>query len=209
MSDETWYVVCDSLKTHPTLRVLSISSATPWFTPLAPAVLNSRIQALVDMLEVNTSIRTLRVESSYSEHELFRRSVIPYLMTNRFRPRLLAIQKSRPMAHLAKVLGRALLAVRADLNSFWMLLSGNAEVAFPLTTATTTLVANLPTTAAVGAFATASAAGSTTAASDATALAASQKRKACPYWLRTKEGFFYCNCNCGSSGTWRHNQHPK
>ena len=33
------------------------------------------------------------------------------------------------------MLRRALLAVRTDPNWFWMLLSGNAEVAFPSTTA--------------------------------------------------------------------------
>ena len=51
------------------------------------------------------------------------------------------------------MLGRALLAVRTDPNRFWMLLSGNAEVAFPSTTAATTPAANLPAPATVGASA--------------------------------------------------------
>ena len=72
----------------------------------------------------------------------------------------------------AKVLGRALLSARIDANSFWMLLSGNAEVAFPSTNATTTLAANLPTHANVD-----SASGAATATNVATPTA-SQKRKA-------------------------------
>jgi hypothetical protein len=58
------------------------------------------------------------------------------------------IQKTRPQAYRAEVLERALLSARSDVNRFWMLLSGNAEVAFPSTTATTTVVASLPTPAA-------------------------------------------------------------
>jgi hypothetical protein len=57
------------------------------------------------------------------------------------RPRLLAIQKIRSIAYRAKVLGRALLSVRTDPNRFWMLLSGNPEVAFSPTTATIAVVA--------------------------------------------------------------------
>jgi hypothetical protein len=145
VSDETWDAVCDSLKTHPTLEVLDLRT-TNGGDPLAPA-LKSRIQALLDMLKVNMSIHTIHLDSCYSPHELFREKVIPYLEANRLRPRVRAIQKTRPITYRAKMLGRALLAVRTDPNRFWMLLSGNAEVAFPSTTATTFLVANLPTPA--------------------------------------------------------------
>jgi hypothetical protein len=89
----------------------------------------------------------MNLDEEYSEHELFRQSVLPYLETNRFRLHVSAIQKTVPIPYRVKVLGRALLAVRSDPNRFWMLISGNAEVAFPSTTATTTPAASLPTTA--------------------------------------------------------------
>jgi hypothetical protein len=98
--------------------------------PLAPAVLQSRIQALVDMVKVNMSIHTIHLHDQFNQHENFRGSVIPYLEMNRLRPRLLAIQQAHPIPYRAKVLGRALLAVRTDPNRFWMLLSENAEVVF-------------------------------------------------------------------------------
>jgi hypothetical protein len=138
MSDVAWGAVCDSLKAHPTLEVLNL--LTTGGMALAPAVLKSRIQALVNMMKVITTIHTIQVDACYSQHELFRESVIPYLETNRFRPRVRATQKTRPIPYRAKVLGRALLAVRTNANSFWMLLSGNAEVAFP-SRATTILAA--------------------------------------------------------------------
>jgi hypothetical protein len=115
--------------------------------PLAPAVLKSRMQALLDMLKVNMSIHTISVHEDYSQHEFFRRSIVPYLETNKLRPRVLAIQKTRPIAYRTKVLGRALLATRADANRFWILLLGNADVAFPSRTVTIAAAANLPTPA--------------------------------------------------------------
>jgi hypothetical protein len=89
-------------------------------------------------MKVNVSIHTIPLLESYSEHVLFRESVIHILEMNRLRPRVRAIQKTQPMAYRAKVLGRALLAIRADPNRFWMLLLGNPEVAFPSTTVRTT-----------------------------------------------------------------------
>jgi hypothetical protein len=144
VTDEAWDAVCDSLETHPTVEVLNFST-TILLTMTAPA-LNSRIQALLDMMKVNMSIHTIRLHDYHSKHELFQGLVIPYLDTNRFRPRVRAIQKTLPIAYRAKVPGQALLAARTDSNQFWMILSGNAEVAFP---STTTPAANLPTTAAV------------------------------------------------------------
>jgi hypothetical protein len=149
---ETWVAICDSLKTHPTLEVLNLSRSELTHATNTPEVITSRIQALLDMMKMNLSIHTIRSNDLLSRHELFRGSVIPYLETNRIRPRLHAIQKSRPIAYRTKVLGRALLAARSDANSFWMLLSGNAEVAFPSTAATTTPAANLPTPATTAAL---------------------------------------------------------
>jgi hypothetical protein len=175
-SAEAWGAICDSLETHPTLEVLDLR--TSFANAETQAVLNFRIQALLDMIKVNMSIHTMHFDSEHSQHELFRGTIIPYLETNRLRPRLLAIQKTRPIAYRTKVLGRALLAARADVNSLWMLLSGNAEVAFPSTTnTTTTLVAHLPTPATVGASANVdgatavAATGSTPAASNAVSVA--------------------------------------
>jgi hypothetical protein len=144
-NDETWGAICDSLKTHPTLEVLDLLGREP--PPISPDVTTSRIQALVDMMKVNTSISTIHVKTCYSETEMYRESVIPYLETNLFRPRLLAIQKTLPIAYRAKVLGRALLSVRTHPNRFWMLLSGNAEVAFPSRMTTIAAAANIPTPA--------------------------------------------------------------
>jgi hypothetical protein len=172
VNSDTWGAICDSLKGHPTLEVLHICSAS------TPARLKSEILKLVDMMKVNMSIHTIHLDYRYTHHELFRESVIPYVETNRFRPRLLAIQKTRPITYRAKVLGRALLSARTDANSFWMLLSGNAEVAFPSSITTIAAAAYLPTpgtavatTTATGSLPTAAATAATSAATPSTASA--------------------------------------
>jgi hypothetical protein len=129
INDETWGAICDSLETHPTLEVLNLRGAFIDAAPIS-ALIKCRIQTILDMVKINLSLHTIILSDRYGEHELFQGSVVPYLETNRFRPRLLAIQKTRPITFRAKVLGRALLSARTDANSFWMLLSGNAEVAF-------------------------------------------------------------------------------
>jgi hypothetical protein len=159
LSEQMWDAVCDSLKTHPTLQFLSLRQYHSTLAGIRPlgvgpwtlAVLKSQIQALVDMLKVNMSIHTIRLPNCYYlEHELLQGPIIPYLETNRLRPRVRAIQKTHPIEYRAKVLGRALLAVHTDANSLWMLLSGNAEVAFPSRTTTGAVITpatNLPTPA--------------------------------------------------------------
>jgi hypothetical protein len=175
MCDEAWGAVCDSLKTHPTLQILNLWSTMQ--APLGPAVINSWIQALLDMLKVNISIHTIDVDCCYrnNEDQLFEESVIPYLETNRFRPRVRAIQITRAIVYRAKVLGQALLAARTDANSFWMLLSGNPEVAFPPTTAIAAAVSLPDITPATS---NADVSTSTTGSSGAATPTPGQKRKA-------------------------------
>ncbi len=165
MNDETWGVICDSLKTHPTLEVLDLCEIYHGATT-TPAVITSRIQVLLGMMEVNTSIHTIALRNQYSGHELFQQSVVPFLETNRFRQHVRAIQKVLPIPYRAKVLGRALLAVRSDPDRLWLLISGNAEVTFPSTTATTTRAASIPRAAT--AATTSNTDGASTAAAAAT-----------------------------------------
>jgi hypothetical protein len=154
LNDETWGAIIDSLKAHPTLEILDLRGAFMVDTA-TPTLPKSQAHKLVDMMKVNMSIHTIHLHDSLSPHDFFRGAVIPYLETNRFRPRPLGIQKTRPIAYRAKLLGRALLAVRTDPNRFWMLVSGNAEIAFPSKTTTIVAAANLPTPATAAATTTA------------------------------------------------------
>jgi hypothetical protein len=56
-NDETWRTVCDSLQAHPTLEVLNLSQVN-CNPSIVPAIITSRMQALLDMMKVNMSINT-------------------------------------------------------------------------------------------------------------------------------------------------------
>jgi hypothetical protein len=161
VSDETFGAICDSLEAHPTIEALDLR-ASYRDTTTAPALLKIRMQPLLDMVKINMSIHAIHLDCRQIKHTLFRETIIPYLETNRFRPRVRAIQKTRPIMYRVKVLGRALLAARTDPNRFWMLLSGNAEVLFPASTTTIAAGASPPmpaSTTAAAATSTADVAG--------------------------------------------------
>jgi hypothetical protein len=92
---ETWGAICESLATHPTLEVLNLTAA---FTNAAMAsVLESRIQALLKMVKMSTSIHTIHLnERQNGAPELFQSSALPYLETNWLRPRLLCHSEKLP-----------------------------------------------------------------------------------------------------------------
>jgi hypothetical protein len=76
LNDETWGAIFHSLKAYPTLEVLDLNGGAFANHTIGPAALNSRIEALVDMMKVKISIHTIRLHPRYSQHELFRGSVI-------------------------------------------------------------------------------------------------------------------------------------
>jgi hypothetical protein len=145
--------VCDSLKTHATLQVLNLGEIHRLGETLTPAVPRSRIQPLVDMMKVNMSIHTIHLDSLASTCRYTQYIWIPLLtgntsFTERRSSRIssgsgYSRMPSRKLAQLHTV-PRALLAVRSNRNRFWMLLSGNAEIAFPSKTTTIAIAANLP-----------------------------------------------------------------
>jgi hypothetical protein len=63
------------------------------------------------------------------DEQIYTESILPYLETNRYRPRVLAIKKA-DVALRGPLLRRALQTepVRNDSNLRWMFLSGNPDV---------------------------------------------------------------------------------
>jgi hypothetical protein len=91
---------------------------------------------------------TIIASMSFSEDWSFR--ILRRIVSGR------AFVLSKRLAQLCTVLrllGQALFAVQTDPNYLWMLLSGNPEVAFLSTTATTTPAENLPMPATAAATA--------------------------------------------------------
>jgi hypothetical protein len=133
IDDENWNVLCESLKTHPSLISLDFRGTSPTLRTTRNELTEDqkahRTRALAEMMKVNTVVHTIELSDGERARHIYMEEVLPYLETNRYRPRVLAISKAdiqmrRPFLGLALQTE----SVRNDSNFLWMFLSRNADV---------------------------------------------------------------------------------
>jgi len=80
-------------------------------------------------MKMNTVLHTMELYPYSGDQKIYMEEVLPYLETNRFRPRALAISKADIQIR-RRLLGLALQteSVRNNSNLLWMFLSGNVDV---------------------------------------------------------------------------------
>jgi hypothetical protein len=61
------------------------------------------------------------------DEKIYTEAILPYLEANLYRPRVLAVKKTKQRPFREKVLGRALYCVRSNPNLVWMFLSQNVD----------------------------------------------------------------------------------
>jgi hypothetical protein len=134
--DENWMILCESLQAHPTLTSLNLidtrprSPADDWRRPrsLMPDEQKAhRTRLLTEMMQHNTVLHTIELVASERDYQIYTQEIHPYLETNQYRPRVLAVKKSEDRPFRAKVLGRAAYSVSSNPNLVWMLLSENVD----------------------------------------------------------------------------------
>jgi hypothetical protein len=153
ISDENWAILCESLQAHPTLTCLNLIDTSPNpfdddddddddndndsdedDSSLMPDEQKTRrTRVLAEMMQQNTVLHTIHLSERERDVQLCTEDILPYLETNRYRPRVLGIKK----AHLLirrNLLGLALQteSVRNKSNRIWMFLSGNQDVVVPI-----------------------------------------------------------------------------
>jgi hypothetical protein len=136
ISDDNWSVLCESLKTHPTLTKLYLHCTSPRSPPSTRGRIvmtddqkAHRTRLLAEMMQENTILNTLELSESVSDQQIYTEEILPYLETNRYRPRVLAIKKA-DLSLRRSLLGLALQteSVRKDSNLLWIFLSENADI---------------------------------------------------------------------------------
>jgi hypothetical protein len=138
ISDENWTILCQSLQAHPTLTSLNLigtwprSPADDWRRPRSSISLSAeqktlRTRLLRDMVQHNTVLQTIDLHVSERDEHIYTQEIQPYLVTNLYRPRVLAIKKTKDRPFREKVLGKAVYSVRINPNLVWMLLSENVD----------------------------------------------------------------------------------
>jgi hypothetical protein len=134
IDDDNWTVLCESLKTHPSLISLDLRDTRPT-NVLGVAIMltaeqkTQRTRALAEMMKMNTVLCIMELSESHYDQQIYTEEVRPLLETHLYRTRVLAISKA-DISLRRPLLGLALqnVSVRNESNLLWMFLSGNADV---------------------------------------------------------------------------------
>jgi hypothetical protein len=132
IDDEDWLTMCEALQTHPTLASLYLGYISN-SAALSAEQRTTRTRAIADMLQTNTVIRTIDIgddDVCQWDTELYYDLIIPRLVTNIFRHRLVTVQETTTDPFRKRLLGRVLQSksVRRDPNRVWMLLSNYVNI---------------------------------------------------------------------------------
>jgi hypothetical protein len=135
ISDENLTILCQSLQAHPTLTSLGLeytiprrpAGAAPIFSHVAHKQKTRRTRVLAEMMQHNTVLLTIKLSYGHSDQRVYAEMIEPFLVTNKYRPRVHAIKKTEERPFREKVLGRAVYSVRRHSNLVWMLLSENVD----------------------------------------------------------------------------------
>jgi hypothetical protein len=131
ISNENWMILCESLQAHPTLTSLNLEDTKPR-SPDGASILSAEqktriTRLLADMVQQNTLLQTITLSEHERDEHIYIEEIHPYLETNLYRPRVLAVKKTQDKPFREKVLGRAVYIVRSNPNLVWMLLSDNLD----------------------------------------------------------------------------------
>jgi hypothetical protein len=140
ISDESWYVMCQSLANHPAIEYLDLrytaSSHDANSRPVRSASIymlmsearnTHRIQCLVEMLNVNTTMKNITLHQDQRDENLWQNEIEPRLEINKFRPRIVAVEKAQGTLR-APLFGRALHAVNDNDTFLYMMITGNVDL---------------------------------------------------------------------------------
>jgi hypothetical protein len=132
ISDENWTILFQSLQAHPTLTSLNLCATRPWSPADGRIVLTDdqktrRTRTIAEMVQENTILQTITLSEHERDQHIYTQEIHPYLVTNQYRPRVLAVKKTIERPFREKVLGRALDCVKSNPNLVWMLLSENVD----------------------------------------------------------------------------------
>jgi hypothetical protein len=140
INDENWAVLREYLQGHPTLTSLSLEYACPLSSTgttrlnLSKEQKGVRARMVAEMMRENTILPVINFRAVESDEQIYKQAFPPHLVSNRYRPRVIAVTEICNRQIRKKVLGRALYSVRSNPNLVRMFLSENVKVFAPLNT---------------------------------------------------------------------------
>jgi hypothetical protein len=79
------------------------------------------------MVQHNTVLHTINLSERERDEQIYTGLILPYLETNLYRPRVLAVKQTKERPFREKMLGRALASVKTNANLVWTFLSENVD----------------------------------------------------------------------------------
>jgi hypothetical protein len=123
-NDETWILLFRSLSTHS--RIIRVNIEEGPRTLLSGASKTKRMNAIIEMLYLNTVVGTIELAAHWRDEEMYQNSIFPRLLLNRscFEAQMQAVKRADP-AIRPQLLGRALHKVRYNPDLVFPFLSEN------------------------------------------------------------------------------------
>jgi hypothetical protein len=79
------------------------------------------------MMQQSTVLHTTRLSEHERDEHIYTQEIRPHLEVNLYRPRVLAVKKTKDRPFREKVLGQALHCVKSSPNLVWVFLSENVD----------------------------------------------------------------------------------
>jgi hypothetical protein len=134
ITDEGWYVMCQSVANHPAIESLSLHKTASRSRPtndtylvMSEAEKTYRTQCLVEMLKVNTVVKEIDCLPDERDESIWRNEIVPRLEINKFRPRIGTVKKIQGTSR-APLFGRALHTVNDNDTFLYMMVNGNVDL---------------------------------------------------------------------------------
>jgi hypothetical protein len=139
INNKNWAILCESLQRHPTLTSLSLAYTCPLNSTgigtrvnLSTEQKRERTRMVAEVMQENTILQTINLREDERDEQVYKEAILPHLLANRYRPRVLAVTETHDREIREKLLARALHTVGSNPNLVWMFLSKNVGTFTPL-----------------------------------------------------------------------------
>jgi hypothetical protein len=129
ISEESWRVILQSIRKHPSLQVLDLS-LTPSSRRMSPAAKTERMLAIMEILQVNTMLLQIQMLLHECDKQILEDQINPRLQLNLYRKNIRSIKDVNTGLLHRKLLGRALGQVRNNSDLLWLILGENVDTDF-------------------------------------------------------------------------------
>jgi hypothetical protein len=131
-SDENWILLFRSLSTHSRMKRVDIHDKMFTIpTILSAASKTKRMNAIIQMLHLNTVVDTIELAAHLRDEEMYQNSIFPRLLMNRswFEEQCRAVKRADPLIR-PQLLGRVLHVFRYNPELVYKFLSENVPALF-------------------------------------------------------------------------------